>query len=153
MPICLIIAYYIACEWSESVLTSWFHCCQADTCIQSAGSRRWLQTSSENVTIHSAEQHAAERPGSQLCVGQHRQFKPGLRERLTAAPSGAEQRGGKPHRAVQHHQWIHPGRHTWRSIIRKHIATRQQALTDVSPPPVTAYCAPTESCGNSIRHV
>lgn len=138
---------------------SWFNCCQADTCIQSPGGQRWLQTSSEDVTIDSSEQHAAEHHGSYLCVWQHRQFKPTPGERLPAAEGGAEQRGGKPHRAVKHHQRIHCSHHTRCSIIRKHIATRlcgpvsQQTSTDVLSSSVTAYCVLTESCGNSICDV
>ena len=102
---------------------------QADTCIQSPGGQRRLQTSSEVVTVHSSEQHAAEHHGNQLCVGQHGQFKPSLRGQLPAAQGGAEQRGGEPHRAVQHQQRIHCCHHTRCPIIRKHITARQQAVT------------------------
>lgn len=131
------------------LLTSRYNRRQADTCIQSPGSQRWLQTSCEDVTIHNSEQHAAEHHGGQLCVRQHRQFNPRLRQQLPAAQSG-----GKPHRAIQHHKWIHCGHHKWPSIIRKHIAggqVSQQALTDVLPSSLTAYCVLTESCGNTIH--
>lgn len=135
----------------------WSHCCQADTCIQSPGSQRWLQTSTEGDTVHGSEQHATEPHGNRLCVGRGRQFKPGLGKRLPAAPGGVEQRGGKPHRAVQHHQRLHCGHHTRHSITGKHIAPRLWfRLTTgidwcVVFVRVHTNCVPTESRGNSIR--
>lgn len=134
----------------EFCVTSCFNCCQADTRIQGLGSR--FQTSSEDDTIHRSEQHAAEQHGSGLRVRQHRQLKPNLREQLPASQGWAEQRGGKPHRAVQHHQRIHCGHHTRCPLIGKHIATKdcglvsQQARTEGLSSSVTTYFVLTESC-------
>lgn len=99
-------------------------CCQVDTWIPGPGSQSQLQTSSQDVTIHSSQQHPAEPRGHPLCVGKHLQLKPHLGELLAAAPGGAEQLGGKPHGAVEHHQWIQWNRHERFYISRKHIATR-----------------------------
>lgn len=122
---------------------------QADTCLQSAGSQGGLQTSPKDDTIHSSEQLAAEHHGSQLGVWQPQQLQLTLRERLPAAQGWAQQRRGESHRAVQHHQRLHCSHHTWRSIVRKHIAppTRtggfvpKQTRTDVPSMSLTTYCA------------
>ncbi len=139
-------------------LTLWFTWCQADTCIQSPWSRWRLQTSSEDVTIHSSGQRAAKHHGNQLCVGQHRQFKPTFGERPPAAQDGAEQCGWKPHRAVQHHQRIHSSHHTWCSVIREHIATGLRFSLTTGADWCVVFirdckmCV-TESCRNSIPDV
>lgn len=121
----------------ESCVTPFSPCRQADTCIQSPGSQRRFQTSSEDDTILRSEQPAAESHWSRLCVGQLRQFKPNLGEQLPAPQSWAEQRGGKPGRAVQHNERIQCRHHTQCSFFGQHIATidcgfiSQQAWTDV----------------------
>jgi len=107
-------------------------CCQADARLQSAGRQPRLQASAEVVAHHGQQRRSAEPHGTRLGVGRRLRFKPRLGERLAAAQRVADQRGGQPHRAAEHHQRIPRDDPERRSVNRKHIATRR-APRDPSP--------------------
>lgn len=126
-------------------------CCQVYTYISTPGLQQWLQATSKSVPGHGAEQFAPEHHGTHLCVREHQSLIPCLRERLRAAQGGAEQHWGKPLRAVQHHEWLHWGHHTWRSITGRHIAAGLWlSLTTAVDWRVVFTLGLTESCRSSI---
>ncbi|KAL6478410.1 hypothetical protein MHYP_G00142450 [Metynnis hypsauchen] len=82
---------------------------QEDACSEDAW--RELQQTTEKHIVDAHEHGNGERP-SELRPGKFRPVYSFFRERIPHTTGGPDKCGPEPHRAVQHHQWLHRGHNT-----------------------------------------